>query len=199
MDDKVGLVPSSWAPWTHRPYCAHTPYCAFTNSMFRGNHGVSIITTSEIAASSPELLAKLTTSRAVVASAETPYTVRDIAGKGKGLFATRRITRGEVFLEDYPSVLADVEFPGKVRRDQGQLLLQRAIEQLGQAEEVLSLARSSTTGAPVQEDVMRTNTFGITVGERSRMALFPKISVSVIRHWASMRCQGEALVRMGAY
>jgi len=180
MDDKVGLDPSSWAPWTHRPYCAETPYCAFTNSMFRGNNGVSIITTSEIAASSPELLAKLTTPIVETASVEFPYTVRDIPGKGKGLFAARRIARGEVFLEDYPSVLADVEFPGRVRRDQGQLLLQRAIEQLGQAEEVLSLARSSTAGAPVQEDVMRTNTFGITLGERSRMALFPKISVSVV-------------------
>jgi len=148
--------------------------------MFRGNNGVSIITTSEIAASSPELLAKLTTPIVETASVEFPYTVRDIPGKGKGLFAARRIARGEVFLEDYPSVLADVEFPGRVRRDQGQLLLQRAIEQLGQAEEVLSLARSSTAGAPVQEDVMRTNTFGITLGERSRMALFPKISVSVV-------------------
>ncbi|OIW29330.1 SET domain-containing protein [Coniochaeta ligniaria NRRL 30616] len=176
MDDTVGLDPSSWAPWTHRPYCADTQYCVFTNSLFRGNHGVSIITTSEIAASSPDLLAKLTSGHTGASQSEIPYTVRDIPGKGKGLFATRRIERGQVFMEDYPSVLADVEFPGKVRRDQGQLLLQRAIGQLAQSEEVLSLARSSITGAPVQEDVMRTNTFGITVGERSRMALFPKIS-----------------------
>ncbi|KAB5550790.1 hypothetical protein GE09DRAFT_149545 [Coniochaeta sp. 2T2.1] len=166
----------SWSPWTYRPYCAGTQYCVFTNSMFRGNNGVSIITTSEIAASSPDLVAKLTSARAGADPAEPPYTVRDIPGKGKGLFATRRIARGDVFMEDYPSVLADVEFPGKVRRDQGQLILQRAIEQLGQSEEVLSLARSSTTGAPVQEDVMRTNTFGITIAQRSRMALFPRIS-----------------------
>ena len=181
MDDKVGLDPSSWSPWTHRPYCADTRYCVFTNSMFRGNHGVSIITTSEIAAGSPDLLAKLSTGRIASPAPdppEAPYTMRDIPGKGKGLFATRRIARGEVFMEDYPSVLADAEFPGKVRRDQGQLLLQRAIGQLAQADEVLALARSSTTGAPAQEDVMRTNTFAITVGQRTRMALFPKISVS---------------------
>lgn len=179
MDDKVGSDPPSWAPWTHRPYCADTQYCVFTNSMFRGNHGVSIITTSEIAAGSPDLLAKLAGAGASPSTESLqPYAMRDVPGKGKGLFATRFIARGEVFMEDYPSVLADVEFPGKVRRDQGQLLLQRAIGQLAQADEVLALARSSTAGAPVQEDVMRTNTFGITVGERSRMALFPKISVS---------------------
>jgi hypothetical protein len=191
IDDKTGPDPSDWAPWTERPYCADTEYCVFTNSAFRGNHGVSIITTPEIAASSPDLLAKLTSSHTFARlhrggedeedeeeeEEEEPHTVRDIPGKGKGLFATRRIPRGEVLMEDYPSVLADVEFPGRVRREQGRLLLERAIGQLGQADEVLALARSSTAGAAVQEDVMRTNTFGLTIGERSRMALFPRISV----------------------
>jgi hypothetical protein len=82
-------------------------------------------------------------------------------------------------MEDYPSVLADVEFPGRVPREQGRVLLKRAIDQLADAEEVFALARSSTAGAPPEEDVMRTNTFGITIGDRSRMALFPKISVSI--------------------
>lgn len=43
-------------------------------------------------------------------------------------------------MEDYPSVLADLEFPGKVKREQGQLLLDRAIGQLAQAKGVLGLA-----------------------------------------------------------
>lgn len=183
LDDNVGFGPLSWAPWTHRPYCSDAQYCVFTNSAFRGNHGISVITTPEIVASSPSLLLKLTgtteAQNAAAAAPVTPYEVRDIPGKGKGLFATRRIPRGEIFLEDYPSVLADVEFPSRVRRSEGQVLLLRAMEQLANPEEVFSLARSSTTGTPVQEDVMRTNSFAITVGERSRMALFPKISVSI--------------------
>lgn len=140
LDDSVGPLPSSWAPWTHRPYCADTSYCVFTNSNFRGNHGVSIITTSEIAAASPNLLAKLTSSQPGPNQTDAPHIVREVPGKGKGLFATRRIARGELFMEDYPSVLADLEFPGKVKREQGQLLLDRAIGQLAQAKGVLGLA-----------------------------------------------------------
>lgn len=185
IDEKAGPDPSHWAPWTHRPYCADTRYCVYTNSVFQGNHGVSIITTPEIAANSPALIAQLSAigdlglgdGRHVVTE-KPPYVVRDIPGKGKGVIATRRIGRGEVFMVDYPSVLADVEFPGRVRHDEGVLLLQRAMDQLADSQEVLSLARSSRSGAAVPEDVMRTNTFGITVAERSRLALFPKISVS---------------------
>lgn len=184
VDDEVGPDPLSWRPWTHRPYCADSRYCVFTNSMFGGkNHGVSIITTPEIAASSPSLLLKLAggvepLSRYINATERPPYVVIDIPGKGKGVVATRLISRGEVFMAEYPRILADLEFMGRVRREQGHLLLQRAIEQLADSDKVLSLARSGKSGAPVPEDIMRTNTFGITIEDRSRLAIFPKIAVS---------------------
>jgi hypothetical protein len=58
------------------------------------------------------------------------------------------------------------------------------------------LARSSTARAPLQENVMRTNTFAITVGEWSRMVLFPKISVSLVSCHCIFRTKGAALVHL---
>lgn len=182
MDESVGSEPSSWAPWTHRPYCADTNYCVFTNSMFQGNHGVSIITTPEIAASSVGLHSTLNAAQGSHPSNidfDPPYEIKEMPGMGMGVIATRKITHGDMLMVDYTSVLVDTEFPGRVRRDKGHELLQRAMEQLPNSDGLLSLARSSTSGTPIPEDVMRTNTFGMEISERARMALFPTISVSV--------------------
>ena len=79
---------------------------------------------------------------------------------------------------DALTAMSEVVFPGRVTREQGQKLLETAVERLSGARAVLELGRSSTSGAPVVEDVMRTNTFGVTVGGVEFMALFPRISVS---------------------
>lgn len=92
------------------------------------------------------------------------------------MVAKRRIPRGETFLVDYAAILASVEFPGRVRRAQGIELLDRAAGQLPDPERVLRLARSSTQGAPVVEDVMRTNTFSLEIDGETYMGLFPTIS-----------------------
>jgi hypothetical protein len=109
---------------------------------------------------------------------ETSYDIRDLPGRGKGVIATRRIRRGEVFMLDFASVVADIEFPGRVKRSQGNELLSRAMEQIPNSERLLSLATSSMGATSVPEDVMRTNSFALVIGDISRMALFPKISVS---------------------
>jgi hypothetical protein len=80
---------------------------------------------------------------------------------------------------DYASVIADVAFPGRVKRTQGQKLLEKAINQLPDPSKILMLAQSSTKGAPIVEDVLRTNTFGAQLNDESYMALFPEISVRV--------------------
>jgi hypothetical protein len=108
--------------------------------------------------------------------------VQDIPGKGKGLVATRKILRGQVFMVDYAAVVADARFPSRVKRDQGRQLLREAIERLPGAEEVLSLARSSSDpdNVPVVEDVMRTNSFTVEIAGREYMVLFPRIAVSAL-------------------
>jgi hypothetical protein len=186
-----------WAPWTYRPYCAdNTNYCVFTNTKFQGgDRGVSVIDVppsgTENATSAVASIAKLLSSLPPPApeSVDTtspPYELRDIPGKGKGLIATRKIKRGQVFMVDYAAVVADTKLPGRVRQAQGRKLLTEAIERLPGADEVLSLARSSPDpdNVPAGEDVMTTNSFGVEIDGKGYMALFPKIAVSL--------CTGDA-------
>ncbi len=190
---------SSFAPWTHRPYCpTNTTYCVFTNSDFQGpGRGVSIIEekpkkTKDKASSAVLAISHLLSSPPIPErgpkQSSPPYEVRDIPGKGKGLVATRKIRRGEIFMVDYAAVIADARFPTRVRRAQGRKLLGQAIERLPMGGEVLSLARSSSDPAnvPAVEDVMKTNSFSVEIEGGEYMALFPRIAVSLPCHGNSI-------------
>jgi hypothetical protein len=180
VNEDAGSQSAPSAPWTHEPYCADSPYCVFTNSMFHGNYGISIIATPETIGGSTESLGKSFRTPLTGLGAVPPYEVKDIPGKGKGVIATRMIRRGETFMIDYAALLASVEFPAKVTREQRRLLLDRAVDQLSEPEAVRSLARISTSGAPVVEDVLRTNSFTATLEGEAYMALFPEIAVSYL-------------------
>jgi len=191
-DGHVGVAFSPWTPWSFQPFCADTDYCVFTNAQFAGGHGVSFIGTPSNTQAAVAVLRQAFTEPAEEAdpggdgddrdgpgAAERPYEVQDLPGKGKGVIATRFIRRGHMFMFDYASVLADVRFPARVKQFQGLALMEKAVEQLPNADEVLTLATSSTKGAPVAEDVLRTNTFTAKVDEKEYMALFPRISVRI--------------------
>ncbi|KAK3904118.1 SET domain-containing protein 5 [Staphylotrichum tortipilum] len=180
---------SSFAPWTHRPYCPpNTTYCVFTNADFQGpGRGVSIIDEQPPKANANTTPAVFSISRLLSSApihtqgpkhSSPSYEVRDIPGKGKGLVATRKIRRGEVFMVDYVAVVADGRFPTRVRRAQGRRLLAEAIERLPMGKEVLSLARSSSDpeNVPAVEDVMKTNSFSVEIDGGEYMALFPRIA-----------------------
>ncbi|KAK4032175.1 SET domain-containing protein 5 [Parachaetomium inaequale] len=195
-----------WAPWTYRPYCAdNTNYCVFTNADFQGpDRGVSVIdarpSSTGNATSAVTVVADLLSSMPPAPGLESadeqspPYEVRHIPGKGKGLIATRKIPRGQVFMVDYAAIVADTHLPGRVKRAQGHQLLREAIERLPGAEEVLGLARSSLDpeNVPVSEDVMRTNAFSVEIGGRDYMALFPRIAR--MNH----ACKPSAITRFNA-
>jgi len=178
----------SWAPWSYQPYCPQgTNYCVFTSAEFQGpDRGVSIIdvqpSTSNNATSAVASLAQFLSSAPARETAQRPsppYEMRDIPGKGKGLIATRKIPRGQVLMVDHAAVVADERFPTQVRREHGRQLLREAIERLPMAQEVLSLARSSSDpdNVPAAEDVMKTNSFSVEIGGKAYMALFPRIAV----------------------
>ncbi|KAH6848097.1 hypothetical protein B0I37DRAFT_310334 [Chaetomium sp. MPI-CAGE-AT-0009] len=180
-----------WTPWTYRPYCAdNTNYCVFTNTNFQGrDRGVSVIDVPPSGAengtsavtSIAKLLSSLPPAPESVDTTSPPYELRDIPGKGKGLIATRKIPRGQVFMVDYAAVVADTKLPRSVRQAQGRRLLSEAIERLPAADEVLSLARSSPDpdNVPASEDVMTTNAFGVEISGKGYMALFPRIAASL--------------------
>ena len=176
-----GTEPSGWHPWTHRPYCANTTYCVFTNAHFHGDRGISLITTPESAASTLDTLESTFSSpfkRAQPGTKGPAYGVQEIPGKGMGAVALRAIPRGERFMVDYAGVIADTAFPKDLRMDDGRKLLEAAVDQLPRAEAIRELAQNTDTTTRVVEDLVRTNSFGMTVDERSVMVLFPEISVS---------------------
>lgn len=179
--------PAEWALWTHQPFCADTPYCVFTNSLFQGNHGVSIISTPETAASLIPELAWTFGSRSVPSvidheREQGTWEVRDVPGKGKGVVALRPIPRGELIMLDHASIIADEQFPSRVKRAHGHKLVSAAVAQLPDPDLVLGLSTSSEGVAPLAEDVLRTNSFTTSIHGRDYMCLFPKVSVSSLPH-----------------
>lgn len=178
--EDFGTEPRDWLPWTHRPYCADTPYCVFTNAHFHGDRGISLITTPESAARTLDTLESTFTSpfqRADPGSKGPAYEVREIPGKGRGVIAIRPIPRGERFMVDYAGIIADTAFPMNLKMDDGKKLLEAAVDQLPRSKAIRSLAQNTNTTTRVVEDLMRTNSFGMTVDERNVMVLFPEISV----------------------
>lgn len=174
-----GSQPSDWSPWTHQLYCADTPYCVFTKAHFHGANGVSLITTPESVADTLHSLESTfaTPFQHVEFPESLAYEVVDIPGKGKGAIAARALQRGEKFMVDYAGLIADKSFPAKMKMDEGRKLLETAVDQLPRGKQIRELAMSTDTTTRVVEDLLRTNAFGMTVGGRDVMVLFPEISV----------------------
>ncbi|GAB1312708.1 SET domain-containing protein 5 [Madurella fahalii] len=194
-------VASRSTPWTHHPYCVeNTSYCVFTNANFRGSsRGVSIIdvpssNTTGVTSTVASIADLLLSDEPETEQEPPPYEVQDIPGKGKGLVATRKILRGQAFMVDYAALVADTQFPSRVKRDQGRQLLTEAVQRLPAAELILNLARSSSDpdNVPAAEDVMKTNSFSVDIGGKAYMALFPHIAR--INH----ACKPSALTRFNS-
>ncbi|KAK3305864.1 uncharacterized protein B0T15DRAFT_533659 [Chaetomium strumarium] len=185
-------IPSDWAPWSPRPSCVQPSHeydseptdCLFTFPTFRGNQGISLITTPHIAAS---IVDTLDDSRASAGlrpnhsnlrqereNKTAAYEIRDLPGRGKGLVAKRRFARHETIMVGFPVLIVRLDFINEDRysRRQKQTMMERSVKQLpqGQQEAVLALQRN-TGGEPIL-DTLRTNGFGIEIGGAQHLALF---------------------------
>lgn len=184
--------PSAWHPWTHQPYCipaSASPWCVFTLAASPSPHGLSIITTPDDAPDPRQHALDAPFFAPEKLLLPRPYAVRDIPGKGKGAVATRRIGKGRVVLVDYVSVLAAVEYPADVLREEVQELLRVAEGRLGEEGVVEGLARQGDGRLGIRdgdgdgemsemEDVMLTNSFAVEVGGKEFMGLFADLAVS---------------------
>ena len=169
----------SWGPWTYRPYCNHRNYCVFTNSLFRKYHGISIISTPESIANTPNLLDLLFTIPKSREPDPPPYEILSVPGRGIGVRATRPIRRYEIIMTDSASVLVDSEMPRRMKHAEGVELMTVAMNQLPEPDSMLTLARSKDNlTTAIADDIMMTNSFGLPLNDINRMALFHKISVS---------------------
>jgi hypothetical protein len=81
-------------------------------------------------------------------------------------------------------MLVDSVFPQKVMRPLGRELLTEGLARLSTegTKVARALARSGLAlddEAPAAEDIIKTNAYSVTLGERSYMALFPMVSVGL--------------------
>jgi hypothetical protein len=200
VDDTTGLRNS---PWTYEPYCVNIgssspagKLCVYSASTYNNNHGLSVITTPEIAASLVDavenhilawnerkhLLAGLGTSSAHNddENLEVPYEVRDVPGKGKGVVATRLIKKTETIMVGFPvMVIYDKLFPLLVENEpiaESFPLFQHALNQLSDQDRLTCLAQSIGRDLHIVDDVHRTNAFGYALNGIAHKGLFPEIA-----------------------
>lgn len=116
------------------------------------------------------------------------YEVRDSKGKGKGVFATRKIPRGTIIMIDHPILLKlepDTDEDVLIG-NQRSLLFDQAATQLSDPDQVLSLAQHEDFTGSQAENAANYNSFQINLDNGTYSAVFPRVSVSSSKNPSSM-------------
>ncbi|ORX95668.1 hypothetical protein BCR34DRAFT_441204, partial [Clohesyomyces aquaticus] len=180
--------------WSHEPFCKYSKnlvtvgkkFCTYTTNT-TGLTGVSVIVTPSLAAriAKDELLENdpahnfLPLSLASKLKEDPPWSVREVPGKGMGVFAARRIERFETVMVDQASVLEDIDAEKALSTTEEREMLARAFKQLKFPEALMNMsaehARREERGQ-LEADIMVTNSFGTEIDGTNIRALFPQIS-----------------------
>lgn len=189
---------NDWSPWSQPPFCPNPVNddnsgqadCVFTFATFRGNQGLSLITTPSLAASVVEYLddSDLPPSTKHQLSGfgrneqdgSVAYEIRDLPGRGKGLVTKHRVARHETVMVGFPVLIVRLDFVNGEQYSQRQkrAMMETGVRQLPaeQQREIAALARN--TGGERILDALRTNGFGIDIEGVQHLALFIDGSVS---------------------
>jgi hypothetical protein len=212
MDDEESDVIGPFVPWNYRPWCVQPTshnetdntdgnnkkrdpkLCVYTVTSLRGQAGMSIVTTPDVAASiANELqdpdIAWLEKERGVPFSITSPsssskgkaaYRIAEVEGKGLGVLATREIKEGEILMFGPPILVRMAEYAVKWPSSGAFMSLQHASTRLPTREKELLLSLAKSGEGYVVDDVMNTNAFQMTVGDEAveHSGLFPEIAVS---------------------
>lgn len=188
VDNETAVITGSWSPWSIPPAClgskkGGSKLCTFTSFNHWAGGGVSIITTPEVAAGVASLLHDpdipwLENERGSPFKTDgpKPFEVKDFPGKGFGVVATEFIRKNQVLMLGLPIML---QLSGLNHWSSHDVLtlLHRAANQLPskQREEMRYLSRQGK--GYIIDDIMRTNTFEVSVDGVSHSGLFPEIAV----------------------
>lgn len=177
--------PQADTPWTQEPYCMpkasnNETYCVYTSSNFANGRGVSFLTSSKIAST---LLDKAYFTKKDLPShvnefSNPPYEVRNIVGRGNGLFATRKIELGEVIIAETPvGVYQSDAFPhNTAARYQ---YLHAAVERIPtEARKEFMAMAAHTEGDEIMGRV-NTNSFFGELGGYEHFVVYPQTAVSL--------------------
>lgn len=187
-------------PWTTPPRCIipHSiglgqKFCVYTDAAFNLGAGISVLTLEDHAASLVDAIRNpipAWTARHHLAlrgkrdpDYEKNVSYREVAleGKGRGIVATRRISRYETIMVGYPAMIIDNTFlpaEGVEAPVENWRMFDHALGQLSDKERFLVAAYSRGDDVHVVEDVLRTNAFGFVIEDRDAKAFFPEIAVS---------------------
>lgn len=182
---------SNTFPWTHNPTCVqavipsagdhghlgvHQDICVYTNTAFNSGRGISLVTTPEVAA---ELMSTVFEPYAADVAGESAWEMRETEGKGKGLFATRRIKAGQTLILKSPVLFVSkpaLETPSRQRRH---LLLTTAVNQLPEKTREMVMGLSRRGGGFEIEDIINVNSVRVKVWEgTSHLVIVPEAAVS---------------------
>jgi len=172
--------------------------CLYTSPSFNENRGLSVISSARTIHSTIKLLdisresASLHRHHLAANSnhgndgetLDLSYVVREIPGKGKGILATRNISRFDTLMVGFPAfVVEDSLFPprgtGAQVAENVQRLFQRGLSRLTDKGRVLTMSRSmGDENVHEIEDIMRTNSFGLILGSKAHKGLYPEVAVS---------------------
>ncbi|KAH6847241.1 hypothetical protein B0I37DRAFT_341273 [Chaetomium sp. MPI-CAGE-AT-0009] len=186
---------TDWSLWSYQPIFPEPvegdydsePFpadCVFTFAAFRGNQGISLITSPQLAASladqlddsrmSPRLRDQLAHTSQRQQNDKVAYDVREVPGRGKGVLAKRKFTRHETVMVGFPVLVVRLDFINGDRYSarQKRRMMEASVKQLPpeQEESIRCLARN-TGGEPIL-DALRTNGFGIEIDGIQHLALF---------------------------
>ncbi|KAI1503458.1 hypothetical protein F5X99DRAFT_417223 [Biscogniauxia marginata] len=192
IDDDTSFERHSWHPWTFPPVCiqaengVNSKLCTFTYANLRGESGISIVTTPEIASAGMGVLedpdpqwANWERGYTYSFSERPPYEIKDIEGKGLGVVANRSIHRGEVIMTRYPVILRMIDTMPWKHQDVLKLL-HRAGIQLPTKEKAGMMSLANSKGGYIVDDIMNTNSFGVLLDGIDHQGLY--LDVSRINH-----------------
>jgi hypothetical protein len=176
---------ASFEPWTHEPQCItdqdSKEYCVYTNQNFANGRGISFFTSPSIAKRVVSLPAFVergihdSTNKFV----DPPWEIRNILGRGNGLFATRTLHRGDEIIADTP---VGVYQSGAFFPDYpiGYKYLRKTFDQLPNAtREIILRTAAHSPGDPIMERI-NTNAFAGDFEGAPHFLLYPETAVSLM-------------------
>ncbi|KAJ4351518.1 uncharacterized protein N0V89_006861 [Didymosphaeria variabile] len=111
---------------------------------------------------------------------EDLYDVQNIRGKGKGVLAKQRISKGDLIMLDSPAIVSSARLPMYVTPSEGSELLETAAGMLMAEDYNTIMALDKPTGTTGLDAILKTNSFSCQfndggVGDEY-LCLFPQVS-----------------------
>jgi hypothetical protein len=171
--------------WTTKPSCLSDEegqeYCVFTNKNFANGRGISFFTTPTIAENVKDLPAfqQMGVHDDVNNFSNPPWEVRNIPGRGNGLFATRKLERGDLILADTPLgvYLSDAFFPDY---ELGYRYLRKTYDQLPEDSKNILLRTAAHNPGDMVMERINTNAFAGEFEGLNHFFLYPETAVSLV-------------------